>query len=106
MGNILFISIIMSIITGALMIQVIKIIVGIKWRWLRFKLYRIITFGPIAFLINFSISTGILSFTGSGMTAGAANMLSSILVAVIIPIIADRKFGEQLHYKGLKPSKA
>jgi len=47
-----------------------------------------------SFVSNFGVSMIIGYFTGTGMVAGAANLLASCVAAVALPFVIKRKYPE------------
>lgn len=81
-----------GIITGHLMIKIMNIVIGIKSPKSRLRVFRFLTSTPVSFAMNLAISTMLTWFTGGGLTAGFANLGSSILVGFGVPIYLKSKF--------------
>lgn len=81
-----------GIITGHLMIKIMNIVIGIKNPKARLRVFRFLTSTPVSFAMNLAISTMLTWFTGGGLTAGFANLGSSILVGFGVPIYLKSKF--------------
>ena len=83
-------------ITASLMINLLKW-VDTSFKSIRFKVKVLQMFSGktgyiTGFLINLSISSLMSEFTGGGLTAGFANLGSSVIVAIVFPMYVNWKY--------------
>lgn len=81
-----------AMITFYLMYKIMEWVNTRKSLAMQVRLNRFFNSSVIAFIINFMISVILGKFTGSSIVAGFANLASSIIVAVAIPKMIERKF--------------
>lgn len=81
-----------GIITGYMMLQLMEIISRGPDGYTKIKMYKLVTSIPISFIINFLVSSVMTWFTGAGLTAGFANLGSSVVIGVVLPPILRWKY--------------
>lgn len=81
-----------TILTVVMMEMIIKILLSLPSRNLRRLMYKFVNNMFVAFLLDTAISVFMTAFTGSSVIAGTANLVASILAAVVLPGRIDRKF--------------
>ena len=81
-----------TIITVAIMNSVMNLLCGVRPEFMRIFLLKIMNHPITAFLTNLTISSILSYFTGEGMIAGMANLLSSVLVGVFLPRYTSQKY--------------
>ena len=84
-------------ITGYLLDLVMKVIINVRPKKLRVGFYRLFNNGVTAFLLNLSISNMLAYFTGQGLIAGMANLGSSVLVALFLPMYLKQRYYHRLY---------
>lgn len=80
------------IITSYLMIELMGIIYDLPGGHIKVALLRLLTSAPVSFVVNLAISSMMTWFTGEGLTAGFANLGSSVLVGFFLPVYLKRRF--------------
>ena len=88
----IILTVVNIIITTSIMINVLKIFEKTKPASLRIGLFKMFNNSIVAFVINLVISNMIGYFTGQGMVAGMANLLSSVLVGIFLPMYTKDKY--------------
>ena len=86
---------IMSIITVYLMIQMMDLVDSMKENMIKVKIVQFISSIPVTVLLNFTISSILTQFTGEGLTAGFANLGSSVLVGIFLPPYLRKRYNFQ-----------
>ena len=81
-----------GLITWNVMDNIMKIVNEIPSIKLRYRVFKFLTSIPISFVMNFAISSLLTQFTGNGVTAGFANLGSSVIVAILLPFRLSRKY--------------
>lgn len=81
-----------SIITVWLISKTVSVIDSLPSDRMKLPLFNFFMSPPITFAINFLISCLITGFTNSGLSAGTANLGSSILVGVFLPPYLRSKY--------------
>ena len=81
-----------AVITGYIIFQINAMLWDMKDSRNKLRMFKFMQSRSFTMLFNFSISSLLTMFTGGGMTAGFANLGSSILVGVVLPFILRWKF--------------
>jgi len=88
----LILTIVDVIITASIMMSVLEALGSVKFVRLRVLLFKSLNNPLIAFLLNFAISNILAYFTGGGMVSGLANLLSSVLVGIFLPMYTRNRY--------------
>lgn len=80
-------TIVESVVTVYIMVIVIDLVNGMKAEKLRASLLKFFERPLIALVVNFGVSRLLVLFTGAGMIAGAANLISSVIVTITFKYI-------------------
>ncbi len=75
-----------AIITFTLMKKVLDMVLGFRNSRVRLGILRLISSPLVSFFINLGISLLLTKFTGGGLNAGFANLASSVIVALALPM--------------------
>lgn len=94
-----------GIITGYLMLQLMEIISRGPDGYTKIKMYKLITSIPISFVINFLVSSVMTWFTGAGLTAGFANLGSSVVIGVVLPPLLRWRYPLEVVIERVKENK-
>lgn len=86
MGMGIAMLIIEGVITGYLMVKLFDLIIDMENEVRKLRIYHFMSHPVPSFILNYLISSMLNSFTQGGLAAGFANLGSSIIVAVFVPL--------------------
>lgn len=88
-----FLLIIETILTVAMMEQIIKALLSLPGKFTRQWMFRAVNNVIVAFMLDTAVSYFMSSFTGSSIIAGTANLAASVIVAAVLPKRIRKKYG-------------
>lgn len=80
------------IITFYTMRLIMGMIIGLPNGFVKHLLLKLLMKPLVGFMLNFMISTALAWFCGSGLSAGFANLASSIVIGLLMPVYFQKVY--------------